>query len=602
MTTGRLTLACTRGLLAVLLMCVGTSGHALDVVLTGTLEDDLRSDLEGGSLLFEQSRSETEASTQEIVAVAQADYQRLLAVLYDHAYYGAVIRIRLDGREASTIKSVSPPPQVNRAEITIEPGNPFRFRTADVAPLAPGTELPDGFRTGEPARLSLLRDASSAATEAWRDRGHAKAALSDQTITARHADRQLDARLQVDPGPRLRFGPLSVTGNNAVRGARILEIAGLPVGTVYSPEELERATARLRRTGAFRSVAMLEAETPTAEGTLPITARVNEEKPRRFGFGAEVSTVEGVSVSAFWMHRNLFGGAERLRLDAEIEGIGGDTGGTDFRLGARFERPATFNEDTNFFLLAEIEQQDELNFFSRQGTIGTGIERFASEERRYRLGVSLRRANTRDAFGENNYTLFLVPLGATFDYRDAALDAREGYYFNAEVSPFLAIDGAADGALTSVDVRAYRTFGQTRPTTLALRGQLGSLVGPGLSVAPADFLFYSGGSDTVRGHDFQSLGVDVGGGQIVGGRSFLGLSAELRIRSNGNLGYVGFFDVGYIGEEVFPDGSGEWQSGAGVGLRYNTPVGPIRLDVGVPTSGDDDGSSLQVYIGIGQAF
>lgn len=602
MTPGRHTLAYARTLLAAVLICAGTSGQALDVVLTGALAEDLRSDLEGGSLLFEQSRAETDVSTQEIVAVAQADYQRLLAVLYDYAYYGAVIRIRLDGREASTIKSVSPPPQINRAEITIEPGNPFRFGTADVAPLAPRTDLPEGFRTGEPARLSQLREASTAATEAWRDAGHAKAALSDQKITARHSDQQLDARLRVDPGPRLRFGLLSVTGNSAVRAERILEIAGLPTGTVYSPDELERASARLRRTGAFRSVAMLEADTPTRGGALPITAQVSEEKPRRFGFGAEVSTVEGLSLSAFWMHRNLLGGAERLRFDAEIEGIGGDTGGTDYRLGTRFERPATFNEDTNFFLLGEVEQRDEVNFFSRQATIGTGIERFASEERRYSLGVSLRRAKTRDAFGENNYTLFLVPLGATFDYRDKALDARKGYYLNAEVSPFLAIDGAADGALTSVDVRAYRTFGQTRPTTLALRGQLGSLVGPGLSVAPADFLFYSGGSDTVRGHDFQSLGVDVGGGQIVGGRSFLGLSAELRMRSTGNLGYVGFFDVGYVGEEAFPDGSGEWQSGAGVGLRYDTPIGPIRLDVAVPTSGDDDGSSLQVYIGIGQAF
>lgn len=591
-----------RGAAICVLTLSGVPAQALDVTFQGALSEELRSDIEGGSLLFEQSQSETDISPQEIVSVAQADYKRLLAVLYDYGYYGAVIRIALDGREASSIKSVSPPSAVADAQITIATGNQFRFGTAEVGPLAPGTRVPEGFRSGEPARLSLMRDTVSAATGAWRDAGHAKATLQSQKITARHGSQSLNATLRVDPGPKLRFGTFTVTGNTAVRPERILEIAGLPMGAVYSPKELELAATRLRRTGAFRSVAMIEEETPGADDTLDITARVAEDKPRRFGFGAEVSTVEGLSLSAFWLHRNLFGGAERLRVEAEIEGIGGDTGGVDFLLGARYQRPATFNEDTDLFLLAEIEQQDELNFFSRQATIGAGIERIASEQRRYELGVALRRANTRDAFGENNYTLFLVPTGATFDYRDRLLDARRGYFLDAEVSPFLAIDGADNGVLSTVDVRAYRTFGDVRPTTFAIRGQLGSLIGPGLSVAPADFLFYSGGSDTVRGHEFQSLGVDLGGGQLVGGRSFMGLSAEVRMRTTGNLGYVGFFDVGYIGREVFPDGSGEFQSGAGVGLRYDTPIGPIRFDVAVPTSGDDDGSAFQVYIGIGQAF
>lgn len=590
----------------VIAICVvaatGLPVQALDVTFQGALDAELRSDIEGGSLLFEQSQSETEVSPQEIVSVAQADYKRLLAVLYDYGYYGAVIRITLDGREASSIKSVSPPSSVSVVQIAITPGNPFRFGTAEIEPRAPDTQVPEGFRSGEIARLSLLRDTVSAATSAWRDAGHAKAKLQSQTVTARHNEQTLNATLRVDPGPQLRFGALTVTGNSAVRPERILEIAGLPMGTLYSPHELELAATRLRRTGAFRSVAMIEDETPGTDDTLDITARVAEDKPRRFGFGAEVSTVEGLSFSTFWLHRNLFGGAERLRIEAEIEGLGGDTGGADFLLGARYQRPATFNEDTDLFLLAEIEQQDELNFFSRQATIGAGIERIASEQRRYELGVALRRANTRDAFGENNYTLFLVPLGATFDYRDRILDARRGYFLDAEVSPFLAIDGADNGVLSTVDLRAYRTFGDVRPTTFAIRGQLGSLIGPGLSVAPADFLFYSGGSDTVRGHEFQSLGVDLGGGQLVGGRSFLGLSAEIRMRTTGNLSYVGFFDVGYIGREAFPDGSGEFQSGAGVGLRYDTPIGPIRFDVAVPTSGDDDGSAFQVYIGIGQAF
>ncbi|MGC3936887.1 autotransporter assembly complex protein TamA [Roseobacter sp. EG26] len=592
-----------KAIAAALAIFLAQAAVALDVTIEGALDENLRTELEGGSLLVEQSQSETEVSSQELVSIAQADYKRLLAVLYDSGYYGAIIRIALDGREAASIKSVSPPRSVSRAVISITPGSQFRFGKAEIAPLAKGTKVPEGFRLGETAQLSVLRDAVSAGVGAWRDQGHAKAKLQSQKVTARHGDKTINATLRLDPGPRLRFGDLKVAGNTAVRTERILEIAGLPVGTVYSPKELEDAAARLRRTGTFSSVAMIEADEIGPGDTLAVTARVAEDKPRRFGFGGEISTFEGLSLSAFWMHRNLFGGAERLRVEAEIEGIGGETGGTDFLLRGRYQRPSTFNEDTDLYVLGEIEQLDEVNFFSRQATVGAGIERIASDQRRYRAGLAFRRANTRDAFGENNYTLMLFPLGATFDYRDKTLDARRGFFANAEFTPFLAIDGADNGLLTSLDVRHYKTFGDLRPTTIALRGQLGSLIGPGLSVAPADFLFYSGGGDTVRGHEYQSLGVDLGGGQTVGGRSFIGLSAEIRMRTTGNLGYVGFFDAGYIGREAFPDGSGEWQTGAGVGLRYDTPIGPIRLDVAVPTSGDDDDeTSFQVYIGIGQAF
>jgi translocation and assembly module TamA len=400
----------------------------------------------------------------------------------------------------------------------------------------------------------------------------------------------------------LRFGPLDVTGNRDVRTARIVEIAGLPTGQTYSPKELRLAQQRLRRTGAFNAVALLESERIGPNDTLPITAQVTESKPRRFGFGAELSSLEGLTVSTFWLHRNLLGGAERLRLEAEIKGIGGNSGGEDYKLAARFERPATFNADTDFYAQTKLEQLDEVNFFSRQLDIEAGIERFANENRTFTLGLGLRRAETRDAFGTNKFTLFTIPLSVEFDYRDAPLDAKDGYYLKAAVTPFLAISGADHGVRSYFDARAYKTFGAVRPVTLAFRGQLGSVYGPDLSVAPADYLFYSGGSGTVRGQPYQSLGVDLGGGNVVGGRSFAAISAEARVKVTDNIGIVGFADAGYIGLEEFFDGSGEWQSGAGFGVRYATGVGPIRFDVAVPISGPETGENFQIYIGIGQSF
>lgn len=576
---------------------------AANLAITGIADDsDLYDEISGGSLLVEQTAEDADPSTQELLAAAHADYARLLAVLYDAGYFGPVIQITLDGIDAASIPPVQPPKVIDKVVIAIETGPKFRFGQTRIAPVAPGTELPEEFAPGQTASLSVLKDTVSAGVSGWRDQGHAKAELAQQELTARHDERQINADLTLAPGPRLRFGALSVVGDSDVRRERILEIAGLPTGTVFSPEALRLATQRLRRSGAFAAVALTEADRPTADGRLPITAKVTDAPKRRFGFGAELSSLEGLTLSTFWMHRNLLGGAERLRLEAEVEGIGGNSGGEDYRLSARFERPATFNADTDFYALAKIEQLDEVNFFSRQLDLEAGIERIASEERSYTLGVGLRKAETRDAFGTDQYTLLTLPLGATFDYRDNALNAKDGYYARVSLTPFVALDGADNGLRSYADLRGYRTFGEARPVTLALRGQLGSVYGPDLSEAPADYLFYSGGGGTVRGQPYQALGVELGGGAVVGGRSFLGLSAEARVGVTEKIGVVGFVDAGYIGAEQFYDGSGEWHSGAGLGLRYDTGIGPIRLDVAVPTSGPEVNEDFQVYIGIGQAF
>lgn len=581
---------------------MASAAHGAEVNLDVISDDDLAGKMRGGSLLVEQTLLEENPPTSaEILAAAQADYKRLLAVLYDNGYFSGVINITVDGREAASIPPVQPPSQISKVQITVEAGSKFTFGRAEIAPVTEDTELPEGFATDQTASLGVLKEAVSAGVNGWRAQGHAKAALSGQALTADHPNRKVNAALTLEPGPRLRFGPLVVKGESDVRRKRIHDIAGLPEGEVFSPEEIRLSTERLRRTGSFSAVSLSEAEEIGPDGTLPVIAQITDAPKRRLGFGAELSTLEGLTLSAFWLHRNVNGGAERLRFDAEVSGIGGSSGGIDYKFGVRFDRPATFNEDTDAYALAKLEQLDEVSYFSRQLDIEAGIKRIANENRTYTLGLGLRTAQTRDVFGEDRYTLLTLPLSAEFDYRDDRLNANDGYYLKANVMPFLALSGSASGMRSFVDLRGYKTFGAARPVTLALRGQFGSVYGPDLSEAPADYLFYSGGGGTVRGQAYQSLGVPVGT-DMAGGRSFLGLSAEVRVGVTDSIGIVGFVDAGYIGEEEFYDGSGIWHSGAGLGLRYNTAIGPVRLDVAVPTSGPDTDEKFQVYIGIGQSF
>jgi translocation and assembly module TamA len=150
--------------------------------------------------------------------------------------------------------------------------------------------------------------------------------------------------------------------------------------------------------------------------------------------------------------------------------------------------------------------------------------------------------------------------------------------------------------------RIYRSFGDDDRFTLAARGQFGAVIGADAQDLPASYLFYSGGGGTVRGQPYQSLAVDLGGGNEIGGTTFVGAQLEARVGVTDTIGVVGFYDTGFVGADELSLDNGEWHSGAGLGIRYNTGIGPIRFDVATPTSGSSAGNRVEIYIGIGQAF
>ena len=562
-------------------------------------DDDLEADLRNASLI-QQAKAEDLIDPAEILASARSDYARLVGVLYASGRFGGVVTIQIDGREAASIQPLNAPASINQITVSVVPGPIYRFSETRVTPLAAGTELPEAFGIGQPAETPVIQDTAAAATTAWQKIGHAKASIDDQEIVIRHDDEAVDVRLTVAPGPRVRFGTVGVTGNKDVRTARILKIAGLEEGRVYDPDEIEAAARRLRQTGTFRSVVVNEAEEVAAGDTLPLEIAVVEQTPRRFGVGAEISTVEGLRLSGFWLHRNWLGGAERLRVEGEIAGIGGQTGGTDYRFSTRYERPATPRADTDLFVLGEIERLDEPEFESDTLSLSVGFKRRATDELNVEFGVGYVFSDVTDDFGSETYEYLTLPLRAIYDRRDNALNPKSGYFADLKLTPFYGLSGTSEGAQLEFDGRYYQTVASDR-VTLAGRLQLGALAGPDLLETPPTFRFFSGGGGTVRGQDYQSLGVDIGA-DTTGGRSFVGLSGEARVNIGESFQGVAFYDWGYIGEESFYDGSGDSHAGAGIGLRYVTGIGPIRLDIATPVSGDTPASDFYIYVGIGQAF
>ena len=560
--------------------------------------DTLGPELRSASLLASAVDAGQE-DPADLVSAALADYRRLVETLYGNGYYSGQVRIAVNGREAASLSLLSLPTEITDLSVRVDPGPPFRFGAASLAPLAPGGQLPKGFEVGSPARAVLLRQATQTAITGWREAGHAKAALADQRITADHARQSLSAQIRLDPGPLVRFGQLTVTTQSDVRADRLTAIAGLPEGEVFSPAILTKVATRLRRTGTFSSVTLEEGEV-APDGSMDIGLAVADQKPRRYGFGAELSSLEGLDFSAFWMHRNLFGGAERLRVEAEISQLGAQTEDPDSRLGARLDIPAKFGPDTSFFVLGEITAQDELLYRSDQVELGVGVTWFARDGVQAETGLSYLRAQVSTGLGDSDFTLLMLPSWVSWDRRDDPLNPRSGTFLRVEATPFSDRSGSSSGARAYVDARGYRSFGNDR-FVLAGRLQLGSVLGTALGETYPGFLFYSGGGGSVRGQPFQSLAVDAGGGAEIGDLSFAGAMLEMRAGITDTLGAVVFSDIGFVSASSGFDGSGDLHAGAGIGVRYDTGIGPLRFDVAGPVAGDT-GDGVQIYIGIGQAF
>lgn len=560
-----------------------------------------------------RGRDEPALGAPGLLADARSDYRRILGALYANGHYGGTINILVDGREAATL-----PPDTDLTGsvpvvITVEPGPLYRFSQATIANQAPATADPrdqvplpfeEGFAPGEAARSGTILRAERLAVETWRQQGYALAEVTDRQVEAIHPDAAVEATITVDPGRRAVYGPLAVEGTERMDPAFVAYMAGLEPGEEYDPDDIEEANARLAALDVFRSVRLQEASQIAADGSLPATLFVQERALRRIGVGGSISTTDGFGLEAYWLHRNLFGRAERLRIDGRVSGIDSvDPDDFTYRFGLAFTKPGVYTPDTR--LIAALNAEREvINAYERTGVSGqVGLEHSFSPELTGRLFITGRHAEFSDAvFGTRSFTSGGFEAGIVYDTRDIPTDARSGFYLAATAEPFYEFTRSSPGVALTGEARAYHSLDEEESIVLATRLRIGTLIGPSIADTAPDRLFLAGGGGSVRGYGYRTIGVTQPGGAITGGRSLLEGSLELRARVTDTVGLVAFADVGHVGADSFLDFSEDLKVGVGAGLRYLTPLGPIRLDVGVPLNPGAGDPDFAVYIGIGQSF
>lgn len=572
-------------------------------VVTFTVEgDDRRLDrqLRQTSVLLQ--RQKTPASgLVGLIARARQDLGQLTGLLYEQALYGAQVFITIDGKPLLTVDpfmplSTTPVP----VTVTIIPGPPFVFGQVAAAPLPVGLTLAElGLVPGAPAGSATILRAEVRITEAWRRQGYPLAVALPRDTIADHRTNTLDVTITVDPGPLAYFGNVAVSGTEAVNPELVLRRAGITPGTLYSSTITRRAETRLRDLGVFDSVRVTPADHVNPDGTIPITIAVTERKQRVIGGNIEYSNTDGLGVGVFWRHRNLFGGAEQLELRAKVSGLMDGAFDPDYRLAGTFRKPAVIGPMTDLTLRLEgyRETTDAYQVTALEAEAGL-IQQF-SDTLSGSIDLEIARSQTVTTTTTEDHLLTTLTGVLDWDTRDYKLDPTKG--FRALFSAAPAYDFMQDTpfATFSADYATYLSLSDD--FVLAGRVAVATLLVDDITKVAANKRLYVGGAGSVRGYAYQNIGPRDGGGNLVGGRSSLVMSAEARYRLNDALGLVAFVDVGNAYEAMVPSFS-DLKVGVGAGLRYLTPVGPIRLDVAVPLQPDTGDPSVAVYVGIGQAF
>jgi len=570
--------------------------------------------------VLEQQRSRPPSGPAGLVRRVTSDRERIIAALYANGYYGGTMEITISGNRLATPNIIDIVEASRRrgpvpVRIVVDPGPLFTFGTVRILDASTRRPLPDAptqralrLETGEPARADAIVNAEASLATHWRSMGYPFAKVADKEIVADHATNRLNVTMLVSTGRKATFGKFTVEGAGFLTPGFIEDRIDIPPGETFSPERLAALRRRLAKIEAIGSIRVREADNMLPNGELPVTIEVTERPQRYVGFSAKYSNTDGSSVGAYWGHRNLFGGGETLRLDATASWFGQESDAVPdadpfgYRFAATFTKPGIITAQDDLIMEAAA-LREITNAYVRQGfTFVGGIRRRFSDQFSAQLGVDVENSTVEDADGSGDYFILGIPLNLNYDTTDSPLDPSRGVRVAATVEPFAYLgESGAGPVMAKGSFSTYHAFDEENRYILAGRVSTGGYVGADLTDVPAQRRFYVGGGGSLRGYEYQSASPRNANGIIIGGLSYFEASAEMRVRITDTIGIVPFVDMGQAFATEYPDFSAMSYS-AGLGLRYYTSIGPLRVDLAFPLNPGPGDGSYGIYVSLGQAF
>ncbi len=565
------------------------------------------------SAQLETLRTKSPVSPFALIGRAQADQQRLLTVLQSEAYDAARIAITINGLALNNPnlprllrQAPAEPPANVMVNITLGP-----LYTIG-AIQTPGLTTPHesralGLKIGAIARAAPIVSAAAQLQSSLRNHGYAFAKVAPPIAYATIGHHSLILHYNVALGPRVAVGAIQFSGAPALQRAFLARHITLRSGQPFSETALAKARDQLLALRVFSSVATQTASAPNPPGQVPVLFLLQAEKPHRVEIDGSYSTDEGISADASWTDRNLFGRAQRLIFAIGGTGLGSSTGKTillqpGYDAKATYIVPDAFQPGQNF--TADIEAlRAYLPAYNRTGVLANiGLERPWSKFIDLRYGLGYIGEQIAQEGVNRRYNLVQLPLSLRYDTARSLLNPTQGVRITLRVTPSLPLSGGSGLFLNAELIgNTYINLEAPGRGVLALRGVLGRIFGASQFQIPPDQRFYAGGTGTVRGFTYQTVGPLFANGVPQGGTALDAIEIEFRQRIGKSFGIAPFVDASQVAANGTPF-TGTPRVGVGLGLLYYTSIGPIRLDLGVPVNRPPGGASFAVYVGLGQAF
>ena len=584
-----------------------------------------------------------------LIARAKSDVGRLHTVLESFGYYESSVSITINGLALDA-------PQLGDVLTALPKGNDAQCRVSfNLGPLFHLGSIqiegavPDSARgslqltSGAPAIANDVLAGGARLLTSLENQGYAFAKVDPPAALEDPSQHVLNLTFHVETGPNVQIGDIQFEGLKRVHERLVRRRLLLHTGERYSALAVEQARKDLLTLGVFATVNVRLGDAPDPQGRVPVTFHMEERPRHAVSLSAAYSSDLGGSAGVTWSDRNFRGNAEQLNLSASVINLGGTAStGIGYDTSAKYIIPEFAHRDQSIqFALGAIKQS--LQAYQQEAvTSGVTLSRKLSSVWTASLGVSAVRERITQEDITQHYTLYAVPLGILYDSTDLASplnDPTHGLRGSLTIAPTRSQgEPSSTFFVTQFSIADYfdlhRLFRTDRGrSVLAVRALLASAIGatetlhtidsvhPPVSVPdlPPDQRFYAGGSGTVRGYRYQSVGPEFPDGNPVGGTALTAINIEFRQRFGKSFGAAFFVDAAAVGEKLSPfaglvnggrcgpNASGGtttncWAVGVGAGPRYYTPIGVLRLDIAVPTYRRANDDRFGVYIGLGQAF
>lgn len=547
------------------------------------------------------------ANAAMVAARAREDEALAVRLMQAMGYY--------DGTAVASVEQNPDDPTRLKVTLSATPGGVYRLGSVRVdadATVPPGLVdrvLP--LKVGDPIEVERIQAAEANVSLKLPQQGYPFVIVGQRDILLDGDTHRGEYVLPVDTGPRASFGgystgPATPRGRLAIGADHVGIMARYQRGELYDSRKVDDLREALIATGLFSTVSVEPVRTGeiAPDGTEVIDLRVLQQAgpPRTLAVEAGYSTGQGLRIEGSWTHRNLFPPEGALI-------VSGVAGTQEQGVTGTFRRSNAGRRDRTFQVSASANRADYDAYESLTGTLAvrwsydstpiwqkrwtwyTGAEIVGSNEDQWNYNSGKRDRGT--------WLIAALPSFVGYDTSDDLLNPTRGFRVKLNVSPETSVRGQARPyARVMLEGTAYYPINDR--LVIAGRARAGSIPGVGRNELPPSRRYYAGGGGSVRGFGYQELGPRSPDGKPVGGRSLNEFSIEARYRF-GNFGIVPFIDAGQVYEGIYPTGH-DIRFGAGIGGRFYTNFGPLRVDLATPIHRKPGESKLALYISIGQAF